>query len=836
MLNRCRTVAPCQRRIPERPQRGWITRRSLTLASLFIVCAAVPGLCQDEAAKSLQFIRHFEQKIRPALSEHCIQCHGEKKQEGGLRLDSREALLAGGDSGEAFSSDTPHASLLLEALRYDGYEMPPSGPLPDSTIADFETWFANGAVWPESAEPLRANSVISEEDRQWWAFQPLEVVEPATEPDDWCRNEIDQFVVFKMRSSEVTPAPEASPEVLVRRIYFDLLGLPPTPEEVAAFTADPSADAWSKLIDQLLDDSRYGEHWARFWLDLVRYAESDGWNQDAYRPNIYRYRDYVVRAFNNDKPYPDFVLEQLAGDEQQADSPEDLVATGFLRLGIYEYNQHDARGHWNDIMNEMTDVVGDVFLGMSMACARCHDHKFDPILQDDYFKLRAYLEPISWRDDLVAATEEEKLDYEKKLAAWKTASESVQSKIDALLEPYYTRKWESTVDKFPLDIQACFHMPIAERTSWQHQMAYLVSRQFLEEAGGPLKDMTKEDKATHEELKKQLAEYNALKPAPLPEIMAATDFSGIASPTVVQDAPDRRSVLPGSPEVIVPKATKPSPLANKSTGRRTALANWIGSKDNALTSRVIVNRIWQRHFGKGIVETTSDFGTQGSECTHPELLDWLTNQFIQDGWSFKSLHRRILLSSAWKQSSVHPNAQELQRVDPLESLLWRAPVRRLQAEQIRDAMLYVSGELDLSQGGPSADEKSQRRSLYVKSFRNKNDSFLHGFDMANGLKSVPVRDNTTTPLQALLLINGNYALERAKALGKRLTDSSDDPEQLIQRCFELVWNRGPTVEEYEQASEFLGIQVGEETRFPDQESINDFCHVLLNSNQFLYVK
>ncbi|MFN3191565.1 MAG: PSD1 and planctomycete cytochrome C domain-containing protein [Aureliella sp.] len=810
--------------------------RSLTFLVYLVAGTCTIGYCQEEQALSDSAIRHFEQKIRPALSEHCIQCHGEKKQEGGLRLDSRETLLAGGDSGSAFTADSPHTSLLLEAIRYESYEMPPAGQLPASTIADFESWFAGGAVWPDGSEPLRAASVISAEDRRWWAFQPLSDAEPPALQNDWCQNEIDQFVSARMQSGQVTPAPEASPETLIRRVYFDLLGLPPTPEEVAAFTEDQSSDAWPKLVDRLLDDPRYGEHWARFWLDLVRYAESDGWNQDAYRPHIYRYRDYVVNAFNSDKPYPDFVLEQLAGDEQREDSPEDLIATGFLRLGIYEYNQRDARGHWNDIMNEMTDVVGDVFLGMSMACARCHDHKFDPILQDDYFKLRAYLEPISWRDDLVAATEAEKLDYEAKLADWAEASKEVQLKIDALLEPYYKRKWESTVDKFPLDIQACFHMPVAERTSWQHQMAYLVSRQFMEEAGGPLKNMTKEDKATHEELKKELANFDHLKPKPLPPIMAATDFSGLAAPTIVQDDPKRRSVPPGSPEVINLKASPPTSHESDSSGRRTALAQWIGSKDNSLTSRVIVNRVWQRHFGKGLVETTSDFGTQGSPCSHPRLLDWLTREFIQDGWSFKSLHRRILLSSTWRQSSIHPDASRQQEVDPAELLLWRAPVQRLQAEQIRDAMLHVSGELDLVQGGPSVDEKSHRRSLYVKSFRNKNDSFLAGFDMANGLKSVPVRDNTTTPIQALLLINGDYALERAQALAKRVSESSDNPEKLIQRCFELVWNRLPTAEEYQQAEAFLEIQSGEDRSLPNQDRITDFCHVLLNSNQFLYVK
>ena len=326
---------------------------------------------------------HFEQHIRPVLVAKCVQCHGAKKQEGGLRLDSQAALLAGGDSGQVLLAGDPQHSLLFEALKYESFEMPPQGQLPDETIRHFENWISAGGQWPEHTGTLREpTSKITEDDRQWWPFQPVVKREPPQVAEaSWARNGIDRFVLARMEQHGLQPAPTADDTTLVRRLYFALLGLPPTPEDIARFVNDDSPTAWNDLVDRLLADERYGEHAARAWLDLVRYSESDGWNQDAYRPHMWRYRDYVVKAFNTDKPYPEFVRQQLAGDEMDRDQPEDLIAAGFLRLGIYEYNQRDARGHWNDIMNEMTDVVGDVFLGLSMSCARCHDHKFDPIPQ-----------------------------------------------------------------------------------------------------------------------------------------------------------------------------------------------------------------------------------------------------------------------------------------------------------------------------------------------------------------------------------------------------------------------------------------------------------------------
>ncbi|MCB9782738.1 MAG: DUF1549 domain-containing protein [Candidatus Omnitrophica bacterium] len=674
----------------------------------------------------------------------------------------------------------------------------------------------------------------------WWAIQPLVRPEiPTVQNDRWSRNPIDRFVFRRLADKGLTPAPEADRVQLVRRLFFDLVGMPPTPREIDDFLNDSSPEAWEHLVDRLLDDPRYGEHWARFWLDLVRYAESDGWNKDSYRPNIWRYRDYVVDSFNRDKPYPQFVREQLAGDEMPGDDPEKIIATGFLRLGIYEYNQRDARNHWNDIMNEMTDVTGDVFLGVSMSCSRCHNHKFDPITQKDYFGLRAFFEPVIWRDDVPGVTEAGHEKWRKQQKKWEDATTSIRAEIDALCLPYYDRKWKETVDKFPLDIQACFNKPVEERTSWEHQMAYLIERQFYEEGTPALKKMTEEDQKKLEGLEKQLSEFDHLKPPPLPEVMSVRDFSGEISPTIIPKDRRHQPVPPHFLTVLAsetPDTEDLQPELPKSTGRRTALAKWIGREDNPLTTRLIVNRIWQQHFGRGIVPTASDFGHLGEPPTHPKLLDWLTFHFVENGWSMKHLHKMILMSSTWKQSSQHPEASDQLKTDPSEDLLWRARIHRLSAEEIRDSMLFVSGELDRRIGGPSVDDKSPRRGLYMKIRRNSPDPLLSAFDCANGLKSVAQRNVTTTPTQALLLFNGDYSLGRAEKLADRIQGlETGDLGEALSSAFRLAWGRTPSEVELKRALAFVSPGTDQEKSTLNRERLVDFCHVLLNSNEFLYV-
>ncbi len=808
---------------------------------LFAVCFALLAGRLPAAEPSPPGLVHFEKHVRPLLEAKCVKCHGENKQEGELRLDSRASVLKGGENGPAIVAGAPGTSLLIEAVNYESLEMPPGGKLSPREIEHLTAWIAAGAAWPDGADHLRdASEAITDADQQWWAFQPLKRPDiPRDAGDGWSQSPVDQFVRHRLSQADMHPAPRADEVALIRRLYFDLIGLPPTPEEIDAFLSDDAPDAWKRLVEKLLADSRYGEHWARFWLDLVRYAESDGWKADGYRPHMWRYRDYVVGAFNEDKPYPRFVQEQLAGDEMPGDDPSALAAAGFLRLGIYEYNQRDARAHWNDIINEITDVTGDVFLGMGIACARCHDHKFDPLLQKDYFQLRAFFEPLLWRDSVTAGTDEKQAEWQRRQAAWDEATQDLRTQLDALTRPYQDRVRDTVFEKFPLEIQACITKPPEARTSWDHQMAYLMQRQVADEGGGPRKVMPKDVQANYDRLKQKLAEFDELKPRPSPVVMTVADAPGEISPTIIPQGSSGTAVGPGFLSVLAnepPSAELGIVPQEDSSGRRSALAAWIGRADNPLTTRVIVNRIWQQHFGKGIVATTNDFGHLGRRPTHPELLDWLTVAFVERGWSIKHLHRLILTSATWQQSAHHPRATEYQQRDPAGDLLWRAPVRRLKAEQIRDAMLTATGELERGFGGPSVDSTSCRRSLYVKVYRNTPDEFLHAFDMANALKSVAARIPTTTPTQSLLMINGGYTLARAQVLSTRLIENEQTPSaDLLKQAFRRTWGRWPSDSELAQALEFLGRTVDQDASSIDRQRLADFCHVLLNANQFLYV-
>jgi len=807
----------------------------------FFVGSICVFLFASLAVAEVDLNAEFEQHIRPILVNKCLKCHGESKQESNLRLDSREAILAGGESGPAIHVGDAAASLLVQAIRYEGLEMPPQEPLTEEQVARFETWIKNGAVWPQDHGDLRpASTTITEADRQWWAYQPVQSpAVPVLNHDSWSRNPIDRFVLNKLRERAMSPAPVAEPEVLVRRLYLNLSGLPPTPSQLDEFLRDDSPDRWNRLVDKLLSSPSYGEHWGRHWLDLVRFAESDGWNQDAYRPNIWRYRDYVVASFNDDKPYPEFVREQLAGDEIEFHGPDQLVATGYLRLGIYEYNQRNARGHWNDIINELTDVTSDVFLGMGMACARCHDHKFDPLLQTDYFQLRAFFEPLVWRDDVIYATPQAQREHQQAMVPWQTATEKTRQEIDQLTKSYFDRKWKSTIDKFPLDIQACIQKPSEERTSWEHQMVYLIERQFYEEGGGPLKNLSDKDKQQYEKLQRELDKFSHLKPKPLPDLMTAADSQGPISPTSIPEKPELL-IEPGFLTVVDLEGPTQLEVAASSesfsSGRRSALAEWITRDDNPLTPRVIVNRIWQQHFGQGLVASASNFGRLGSLPSHPELLDWLTADFVKNGWNLKRLHRLILESNTWRQAASHPLATKYEQEDPSESLLWRAPVRRLTAEQIRDAMLLVTGELQLDLGGPSENSQAVRRALYIKSFRNNPDDFLHAFDKANGLKSESQRNRTTTAVQSLLMVNGSFSMMRAEAFAQRLAEESNlDSSALVNLAVRLAWGRLPTEAERERAIQYIGTDVQVSSKSDGRDRWVDFCHVLLNSSEFIYV-
>ena len=786
----------------------------LGLATL--ATAEEPGPTPDQA-------RFFEAKVRPVLVENCLKCHGEAKQKGGLRLDSREAILTGGDSGPAVEPGDPDASLLVEAIGYETIEMPPTGKLPEPARVALTEWVRLGAPWPGSASVAAASPGVAKkvgrtaaftaEDRAWWAFQPVQApAVPEVEDGGWSRGPLDRFLFARMKAEGLTPAPEADKIALIRRATFDVTGLPPTPAEVSAFLADDSPDAYETLVDRLLASPHYGERWARHWLDLVRYAESDGYRLDSARPNAWLYRDYVIRSFNDDKPYDRLVTEQIAGDELYPGDPEALIATGYLRHGIYEYNNRDARGQWSVMLDDITDTTADVFLGLGLQCARCHNHKFDPILQADYYRLQGFFAPILPRDDLVAATPSDVAAHRAKMATWEAETAELRIQIEAIEAKHRPGAARDATRKFPDDIQAMMLAPAENRSPLEHQLAELANRQVIYEytrLDGRIKGKDKEDLLA---LRKKLTAFDQLKPHALPLPMAVTDV-GPAAPPVFIPKKGEAAIAPGFPTILEPGPATIESLAQSpgSTGRRAALARWLTRDDNPLSTRVIVNRVWQYHFGRGLAASSSDFGRLGETPSHPELLDWLTTEFVRGGWKLKPLHRLILTSAAYRQSSDNPAASACQVKDPENRYYWRGNIRRLDAEQVRDAVLAVAGELDPKVGGPGVPASEPRLTIYTKSMRNTRDPLLDVFDLPLFFNSTPSRDTTTTPLQSLLLINGQAMILHARALADRLereADSKLGPAAMVADAYRLAFGRGPTADELATVRAFLHDQAG----------------------------
>lgn len=775
-------------------------------------------LCQatDCSADDADRLKYFETHIRPLLHTKCVKCHGENKQEGGLRLDSAEGLQAGGESGPSVTAGQPGESLLMEAVRYESLEMPPDKPLGADEISHLEKWIADGMAWPQQdGQSVRLQgAAFTEEERNFWSLQPIRHPDPPDAGENWALNEIDRFIAARHTNANLTPAPRAPNQVLLRRLYLDVLGVPPNASDVPEYSASATASEWSKLVDKLLDDARYGEHWARYWLDVVRYAESDGFRADFYRPDAWRYRDYVVNAFNDDKPYNQFVTEQLAGDEVAPDRAEALVATGYLRTYLYEYNQRDARTQWQDILNQVTDVTGEVFLGMGVGCARCHDHKFDPILQQDYFRLQAGFATMIPRDDVPAADRAERDRYQQEYDAWQSRAAELRKQLHELRDPYMQRAAKGAIKRFPEDIQAIMARPPEDRTPLEAQLADLVNRQVIYD-----QDRQKISEAHQkeiDELEQQLAELAGKKPPALPTALTVADVGAIPQPVHLGANPKRKTVSAGGFTILAPDEFALQPHAG-STGQRTALAQWITDPDNPLTARVIVNRIWQRHFGTGLVATASDFGSLGGKPSHPELLDWLASEFIAHGWSIKWLHRQILTSATWQMSAFHPNPESPMASDPGNRLRWRFDIRRLNAEQIRDTMLAASGELQSEQGGPSVGHDSLRRSVYLKAMRNNPEPLMNSLDGVDGLNSVPRRSTTTTPTQALNLMNGTWVRARSKALAARILDQFDGQksEELIDGLFLTALSRHADENETAQCLQFLADAGGLDGNNPE---------------------
>ena len=645
--------------------------RVLPLPTLLALVCSSTLLNAAPPAPTREQVEFFEKKVRPILVEQCFKCHStaQKKNRGGLVVDSLAGLLQGGDTGPALVVGKPEASLLIKAVSHADKDLQmPKEKLPAEQIAVLEQWVKMGAPWPgANTSTARPPGKITDEDRRWWAFQPVRTPSLPEVKDGWVRNPIDRFILTRLQAEGLTPAPAAERAALIRRVYFDLTGLPPTPTEVETLLKDQSPNWYETLVDRLLASPRYGERWARHWLDLVRYAESDGYRIDDYRPTAWRYRQYVIDSFNQDKPYNRFVQEQLAGDEIAPDDPAALAATGFLNLWIYEYNQRDVRTQWSIILDDITDVTADVFLGLGMGCAKCHDHKFDPILQKDYYRLQAFFAPMLPQTSTPLATPAQLAEHKEKLRRWEEKTADIRRQMEAIEAPYRQSAARGAVSKFPEDIQEMILKPVGERLPLEHQLAELAYRQVYYEYARLDSKMKDEHKQAMIALRKQLVEHDKDRPPALPPGLTVRDVGTTPPPTII---PKRNTqVEPGYLTLLDEAPAKIDAMPN-STGRRSTLARWITEPSNPLTTRVIVNRVWQYHFGRGLVGTSSDFGRLGDKPTHPELLDWLATRFVQDGWSIKQLHRLIMNSATYRQGARHPALEAALKKDPDNLLLW----------------------------------------------------------------------------------------------------------------------------------------------------------------------
>jgi hypothetical protein len=729
-----------------------------------------------------------------------------------------------------------------------------------------------------------------------WSYQPIKAPEqPTVNNKSWVRNPIDAFVLAPLEAKGLTPSPDADRAAFVRRATLDAWGVIPTPEEVANFVNDTAPDAYEKLADRLLASPKYGERQARRWLDLARYADSTGFQNDNTRPNMWRYRDYVINAFNQDKPYSRFIQEQLAGDELYPDNQEALIATGYMAHFPDNHNSRDLVQRKYQITTDITDTVGKVFLGQTMECARCHNHKFDKISQKDYFSLQSFFANLSAVDNIpVAKKGEAERKYEAALAKWEEATKDIRDKQKAIIDTVREPALKHHKERYLTDSREAIFKPKNEwnaQDRWiNHRLEHVTDERSLaaylrdtaESKGANNKDYSPEIVAKwteYDKLSEELKKFNDLKPKTgSAEISAMTELGHAdAPPSYVFFGGDHErpleQVQPAFPEAITDEKPDIKPTAF-SSGRRTALANWIASANNPLTARVFVNRVWEEYFGRGIVETVSDFGKAGQKPTNPELLDHLADNFIKNGWSVKKLHRDILLSSTYRQSSAH--REDVAKADPENKLLGIFPRKRLEAEQIRDSLLAASGKLEEKVGGPSVfppvpanlgagnqwevskdAHDHNRRSLYVFTRRSVPYPLLESFNMASAQEAHSKREVTTSPLQSLALINSDVVFGWSQALaGRVINEAGNDEAAQLDRLYQILFARKATGTEKETLQKFLNSHekvVREKTaegKFAvsiptglkgDQKldpiraaAFVDLVHTVANSNEFIY--
>ena len=709
---------------------------------------------------------------------------------------------------------------------------------------------------------LYASEPFDAEARAHWAFQKVARPEvPQIQSREWARNPVDAFVAAELEKQNIAPGPPADKRTLLRRAYLDLVGIPPTPAQVQAFLDDNSPKAFERAVDHLLDSPHYGERWARHWLDLARYAESEGFKGDETRPNAWRYRDYVIRSLNSDKPYDRFVQEQIAGDELWPGDPDAHMATAFNRHYADESNARNLMQRRQEILNDITDTVGFVFSGMSYACARCHDHKFEPILQTDYYRLQAFFANTAAKDDVLLVSEREANDYRNRLALWEEKTRDVRAQMETIEAPRRRAIEHDLFEKYPEEIQAAFNKPETDRNPFERQMAWKVkqyldpkSHDYVANLEAVVARLKGDEKKRWEALKAELDTFAHLHPGDLPMGSGMVDLGDEAPKTFLlsKGAYDQKGdeIAPGFLQII-----NRAPAKIEKGRRRSALAKILTDPENPLPARVIVNRVWHYHFGKGIVGTPSEFGVKGDRPTHPALLDWLVAHFIEHGWSLKHLHRVIMASATYQQSSQH--REDAARYDPENRLLWKSPLHRLEGEVIRDSALAVAGALNPKMSGPSIfpelppgmptprggwkvnDDPSERnrRSVYVFVRRNTRYPLFDSLDMPDPHESCSRRNVTTSPIQALNLLNSKLTLEWAGAFAQRvLAQAGPDLAKQIHAAFEIAYCRPPQADEKKLAFEFLTAHrdvIGDRSA-NGAATLTDLCHMLLNSNEFVY--
>ncbi len=781
----------------------------LALASWAEVCLADDAASAAESTAnsttesatkfSAEQIEFFEAKVRPLLVKHCYECHsGEaKKLMAGLRLDGRELAIRGGDSGSAVSPGNPAESLLLEAVRWESFEMPPAGKLKPAEIATLEKWIEMGAPWPPNAAPSDAASTAKEaagyDWAKWrsehWAFQPVAMPDPPKVANEsWVQSDVDRFILASLERAGLAPASPAEPSVLVRRIYFDLIGLPPTPDEVSDFVAACERDratAIRELVDRLLSSPHYGERWARHWLDVARYSDGHGGFLDnAAYAQAWRYRDWVVDALNADLPFDKFIALQIAGDI--IGERGDAVATGFFALGpTYNSDGGDPDSVAQakaETLSDRLDTLSRGMLGLTLACARCHDHKFDPLPQQDYYSLAGVFNNTGAGESPLAPPE--------------------------------------VVDTFN-----------------RHEQSIKEAEKRIDDLRGKIKNEKREPSDDEKQLLDDwTAELSKLREDAPPRFDTAHMLhdSGAADMQVAIRGDLRKPGEKAPRRFLRILAGDDAAPFDDASGRRQ-LAEAVAAPTNPLTSRVMVNRVWMHHFGKAIVRTPSNFGALGEKPTHPQLLDWLTATFIESGQSIKALHRTMMLSSAYQMSSTFDEAAF--RTDGDNRLLWRMNPRRLDVEAWRDALLDITGELDRNLGGQPTDKvDSRRRTLYFKVSRNGDvfatDEFLRLFDFPIMRASVERRPLSIVPQQFLFLMNSPFMIERSKALVKRLADESESNAARIELAYSLLYQRPPTAEEVEVGLAYIATANGTDRLSPWEQ----YAQVLLGSNEFMYVQ